>query len=52
MVVRIKNEKDVKKFYRRLFWYKSFLFKRVYFETDCDDENIKLLIKETNNLCL
>ena len=48
MVVRIDNEIDIKNFYRKLFWYKSFWYKKVYFETNSNDENIKLLIKGLN----
>ena len=48
MVVTIENEKDIKKFYKRLFWYKSFLFKKVYFETNSNDKDINLIVKGLN----
>lgn len=48
MVVKINSEEDIRKFYRRLFWYKSFLFKRVVFETSSNDKDIKLTIKGLN----
>ncbi len=49
MLVDLSNERKVKKFYKKLWLYKSFLFRGVKFEVgEVDDKNLKLIVDGLN----
>lgn len=47
-VLEIKNEKQLKKFNHRLFIYKSFLYKNVYFKIEDDKFSLSTMISALN----
>ena len=47
-VIEIKDKKALDKFYRKLFFYKSFIFKKIYFKVKTDYKEIKPIIAALN----
>lgn len=47
-VIEIKDKKALDKFYRKLFFYKSFIFKKIYFKVKTDYKEIKPIITALN----
>ena len=47
-ILKIKDQKALDKFYRKLFFYKSFIFKKIYFKVETDYKEIKPIITALN----
>lgn len=47
-VLKIKDQKALDKFYRKLFFYKSFIFKKIYFTVETEYKEIKPIITALN----
>ena len=47
-ILKIKDQKALDKFYRKLFFYKSFIFKKTKFTVETNYEEVKPIIKALN----
>lgn len=48
MVLKLDTNKKIDRFYRLLFFYRSFIFRGVHFECDIDDNMLSLVINALN----